>query len=303
MKEKIVIAGGSGFFGNELANFFKKNFQVIILTRSASASKNGIQFQNWSKDNIKEWSPSLNNAKALINLSGKSINCRFTKKNKAALLHSRIATTELLSSAIKQVSIPPKLWINASAGALYIPKIQPNDESDTTFNNTSFLGKMALAWEKAFYEKELPQTRKVTLRISLILGKNGGVFPVLKQITKLGLGGQVGSGKQTISWIHIYDATQAVKFIIENESIENAVNLSTNYPCSNANFMKALRKSLRIRIGLPAPTFGVKIASFFLRKEPSLLLNSVNFIPKKLTEAGFTFKYNNIESALTQLND
>ena len=302
MQEKIIIAGGSGFFGQALTNYFKKTHEVIVLTRSSSFLKDGVHYQNWGKNNLEEWAPVLNQAKALINLSGKSINCRFSEKNKKALLDSRINTTRLLASAIEHTSTPPKLWINASAGALYNPGNQPNDEYDTTFNNTSFLGKMALAWEEAFYEKELPQTRKVALRISLILGKNGGVFPVLQQLTRLRLGGKVGSGNQFISWIHLYDAIQAVQFIMENTSIEKAVNLSTNEPCSNTYFMSALRKSLGISIGIPAPTFGVKIASFFLRKEPSLLLDSVHFIPKKLNEAGFVFKYKDVNSAFEQLN-
>lgn len=301
MENKIVIAGGSGFLGNHLINFYKKTHQIIVLTRQKTKKRDNIIYQNWDGKNIGNWTESLNDAEALINLSGKSINCRFTEKNKKELLASRINTTDLLVKAVQQIKSPPKIFINASAGSMYQESNIPNVETDTIFKS-NFLAQMALNWEAVFYQDQLPQTRQATLRISLILGKEDGVFPVLKKITQLGLGGTVGSGKQKVSWIHVDDAVNAIDFIINNPSIEGPINLSTKNVVNNKAFMTAFRKMLSISIGLPAPAFGVKIASYFIDTEPSLLLNSVNFIPKKLLDAGFQFQFDSIDDALNDLN-
>jgi len=176
---------------------------------------------------------------------------------------------------------------------------KPNTENEIVFSNR-FLSKMALAWEEAFYKDELPKTRRASMRISLILGKDGGVFPVLRRITSLYMGGAAGSGKQMMSWIHIEDATKAIEFIIEN-NIEGPVNFSSNNPVSNKTFMKTLRGVLGISLGIPAPAFGIKFFSRFIGTEPSLLLDSVNFIPEKLNENGFKFKFTDIDEALRDL--
>ncbi|MCB0408841.1 MAG: TIGR01777 family oxidoreductase, partial [Flavobacteriales bacterium] len=237
---KMIIAGGSGFFGNHLVEYFKKTYRVVVLTRSESKLKEGVQYINWDAKTIGEWVDELNGATVLINLTGKSINCRFTEENKKELLSSRTDSTKVLAEAIYKLEKPPKIWMNASAGAMYQTADVPNTEEDEVFKD-DFLAQMAIEWEKAFFENELPKTKRVAMRISLILGKDGGVFPVWKKITKLFLGGKVGDGKQMISWIHIDDAVEAVKFIIKKE-IEGIVNFSTNQPISNKDLMKELRK-------------------------------------------------------------
>jgi len=300
MKNKIVIAGGTGFIGEALVDHYKnKNWEVVVLTRGATKTKEGILYQNWDGKTLGDWPDSLNNAEVLINLSGKNINCRFTEWNKKLLLSSRLDATNILSEAILNVKHPPKIWLNASSGAMYQPTNIPNTEKEKEHRG-GFLAEMALAWEKAFFERELPKTKRASLRISLIFGNNGGVFPILKKITSLFLGGTVGSGKQKMSWIHIKDAIRAIDYIIDN-SIEGPVNFSTKSPPSNKEFMKMLRKSTGVFMGAPAPAFGLKIAGFFLRTEPSLLLNSINLMPQKLIEEGFVFEYGTLEKAFQQL--
>lgn len=298
-KPKIVIAGGSGFFGTYLVNYYKQTKNVIVLTRANSEVKEGVEYVSWDGRSLGRWTECLDGAEALINLSGKSINCRFTDENKKILISSRIESTKALLKAISSLEKPPKIWLNASAGAMYQPKEEPNTENETVFS-TSFLSKMALAWEEAFYKEELPKTKRVSIRISLILGKGGGVFPVLKKITSLYLGGKAGSGSQRMSWIHIEDAARAIDFIIKN-NIEGPVNFSSNNLVSNKTFMKTMREVLGVSLGIPAPAFGIKFFSRFIGVEPSLLLDSVNFIPKNLNDNGFKFNHENLEDALTDL--
>ncbi|MGB0888301.1 MAG: TIGR01777 family oxidoreductase [Vicingaceae bacterium] len=298
-KPIIVIAGGSGFFGSYLANFFKEKYSVVVLTRKDAYAFTGVKYVKWDGETTGDWINSLENSEALINLSGKSINCRFSDKNKKLLLKSRIDSTKTLLAGIQELKNPPKVFLNASAGAMYVPKDVPNVETDTIFK-TDFLSKMALEWEETFFKEELPHTRRAALRISLILGDDGGVYQVLQKLAKLYLGGHVGSGKQKMSWIYIEDAARAVEYIIKN-NIKGAVNLSTENVETNKSFMQKMRNSLGIPFGATAPALGVKMMSRFIDIEPSLVLNSVNFIPKKLIDSGFEFKFNQLDKALENL--
>lgn len=300
MKKRIIIAGGTGFVGEAVSSYFlNKNYELVVLTRGSTKSKNGIDFQHWDGKTMDEWVKKLEEAEVVINLSGKNIDCRFTDQNKKLLLSSRLDSTKVLLEAILTLNDPPKMWINASSGAMYQPNEIPNTEGETDFRD-GFLAEMSLAWEATFFEKELPSTKRASLRISLIFGNDGGVFPVLRKITGLLLGGFVGSGQQKMSWMHIDDAVRGIDYIIEN-SIEGPVNFSTMEPPTNKELMRSLRRVMGIPFGLPAPAFGLKIGAFFLDTEPSLLLNSVNFIPQKLVDKGFIFKYANLEQALQQL--
>jgi uncharacterized protein (TIGR01777 family) len=300
MKKKIVIAGGTGFFGKYLLDFFKKDYAIVVLTRQKSYSENEIDYVNWDGKNQGDWIGSVEGTEVLINLSGKSINCKFTKENKRKLLSSRIDSTKALVDGVKSLKNPPKVFLNASAGSMYQLLDRPNVETDVAYKN-NFLSEMALEWEEEFFKNELPNTRRVALRISLILGKHGGVYDVLQKITKLYLGGFVGSGKQIISWMHIEDAAKAVEFVMDNEQVNGPVNFSTLSPETNTDFMKKLRKSLKVTFGFPAPAFGLKLASNIIDIESSLVLASVNFIPRKLVDNGFAFNYEKLEDAFKDL--
>ncbi len=300
-KPRMVIAGGTGFFGNYLINFFKKDYSIVVLTRQKSFSKDEVNYVNWDGKQQGEWINFLEGAAVLINLSGKSINCKFTQKNKEKLLSSRIDSTKVLVDSIKELTNPPKVFLNASAGSMYALLDEPNVETNQSYQK-GFLSEMALAWESEFFKGDLPKTRRLALRISLILGKNGGVYDVLQKITKFYLGGFVGSGDQMMSWMHIEDAARAVAFLIDTSNVEGPINFSTNQPKSNADFMKMLRQSLNVPFGFPAPAFGLNLMSGVIDIEPSLLLNGVNFIPKKLTDSGFKFNYEKLEDALKDLS-
>ena len=299
-KPKIVIAGGTGFFGKYLVNYFKKDYSIIVLTRRDSYVEDQVDFVNWDGKNDGEWSGAIEGAEVLINLSGKSINCKFTEANKRMLLSSRIDSTKALVKAVGQLKRPPKLFLNASSGAMYQLLDGPNVETDKKIKE-GFLSELALKWEEEFFKTDLSKTRRASLRISLILGKDGGVYEVLNKLTKLYSGGAVGSGKQIMSWIHIEDAVKAVEAVFINDKLEGPINFSTAEPVSNTRFMRGLRKSLGVSFGFPAPAFGLKLASNFIDIEPSLVLNSVNFTPQKLLDNGFMFSYEKLEEAFEDL--
>ena len=183
-KPTIVIAGGTGFFGNYLINFFKKDYSIIVLTRKKSYSENKVNYVNWDGESQGDWLTCIDGAEVLINLSGKSINCKFTNENKKKLLSSRINSTKALVTGISSLKNPPKVFLNASSGSMYQLQDRPNTESDVDFKN-NFLSDMALKWEKEFFKNELPNTRRAALRISLILGSSGGIYEVLQKLTKL----------------------------------------------------------------------------------------------------------------------
>jgi uncharacterized protein (TIGR01777 family) len=301
MKNKIVIAGGSGFLGNYLINFFKKEYTIVVLTRGTARFDNEVLYVTWDGKSQGDWIREIEGAEVLINLSGKSINCKFTKENKKRLLSSRIDSTKALVDGVASLKHPPKVFLNASSGAMYELLARPNVETDMNFNQ-SFLSDLALQWETEFFKNKLPKTRRASLRISLILGRNGGVYDVLQKITKCYLGGVVGSGKQIMSWMHIEDSARAVEFVIGNESLDGPINFSTIRPESNTDFMKKLRKSKGVLFGFPAPKFGLNLASQIIDIEPALLLNSVNFTPQKLIDKGFKFKFEHLKDALKELN-
>lgn len=299
--KKIVIAGGSGFLGQIIVKRFKeKTEEIVLLSRSSKRQQDNVRTVVWDGKNAGDWTKELNGADVLINLTGKSINCRHNDANKKELLSSRIDATEILGKAIEICELAPKLWINASAAALYIPGSKPNTEKDTLFGN-GFMEEMCIRWEASVLKSKCPQTRKIIMRITLILGKDGGVFPVLTGLTEKGLGGQAGSGKQMMSWMHEDDFLNAINWFIENENANGVYNMASPQPISNKDFMALLRKNTNALLGLPAPAFAIRLASVFMQSEPGLVLNSVHVLPQKLLDNGFHFKFAQAEDAIASL--
>ncbi|ASW73074.1 NAD-dependent epimerase [Chryseobacterium piperi] len=295
---KIIIAGGTGFLGENLESYFeKKGDQVYILTRNPKR-KNEIY---WDAQTLGEWKNHLEGSDVIINLTGKSVDCRYHDKNKQEIFSSKIDSTKILQKAIDGLVNAPKVWLNASSATIYVHSEKHLNTEENGIIGDDFSMNICKSWEKEFFKVNNEQIRKVALRTSIVLGKNGGAFPKLYQVTKLGLGGKQGKGDQKVSWIHIHDFCRAVEWIIENENISGAINVTAPNPLSNEELMKKLRKSLKVPFGMEAQVWQLEIASIFLRTETELLLKSRNVYPGKLMEEGFDFSYPDIDIAFQNL--
>ena len=301
-KGKLIIAGGSGFLGQALASsLLKDDCEVVILGRSEKAGLNG-KFVHWDAKNLGDWSKELEGATALFNLAGRSIDCRYTEKNKALILNSRIDSTKVLGEAIKKCEEPPKVWLNASTATVYKDirgDLKPHDENSET-DAEGFAEDVGRAWEKTFFDASNEGVRQVAMRISIVLGEGGGAFPVMRRLTKLGLGGRQGPGTQWISWLHIDDWVGIAKFLMKNSAISGPVNLAAPNPVTNQEFMRCMRKQFApLGIGFPAPTLAIYLGGVFMGTEPDLVLKSRKVISRVLDEQKFDFKFPKIGKALS----
>ncbi|GGF07328.1 TIGR01777 family oxidoreductase [Flavobacterium limi] len=299
--KKLVIAAGTGFLGQVLVNHFKDKFEeIVILTRGNSTTVDRVKYVNWNARTFSGWENELENATVLINLAGKSVDCRYTKENKKEILLSRIESTKVLNKAVLNCKNPPKHWLNSSTSTIYRFSLDKEmDETNGEIGN-DFSINVALSWEKAFFKTETPNTLKTALRTSIVLGKNGGAFIPLYNLANFGLGGKQGKGNQFVSWIHEEDFARAIDFIIHKE-ITGVINVVSPEPIRNADFMEKLRKIVGFPFGIPINTFLLKIGSFIIRTEAELVLKSRNVIPKRLLENGFTFEFENVNDAFKNL--
>jgi len=299
--KKLIIAAGTGFLGQVLVNHFKDKFdEIVILTRGKSQTIDKIKYVNWNAKTFSGWENELEKATILINLAGKSVDCRYTKENKKQILLSRIESTKILNKAVLNCKNPPKHWLNSSTATIYRFSLDKQmDEINGEIGN-DFSINVALSWEKAFFKTETPNTLKTALRTSIVIGKNGGAFIPLKTLAKTGFGGKQGKGNQFVSWIHEEDFANAVDFIIQKE-ISGVVNVVSPEPIRNSDFMLKLRKAVGFPFGIPVNIFLLKIGSFIIRTEAELVLKSRNVIPKRLLENGFKFKFENIDEAFKNL--
>ena len=298
---KLIIAAGTGFLGQVLIHHFKDKFdEIIILTRGKSKTIDGIKYINWNAKSFSGWENELENATVLINLAGKSVDCRYTKENKKEILWSRIQSTRILNKAVLNCTNPPKHWLNSSTSTIYRFSLDKQmDEVDGEIGN-DFSINVALSWEKAFFKIETPNTLKTALRTSIVLGKNGGAFIPLKTLAKTGFGGKQGKGNQFVSWIHEEDFANAIEFVIQKE-MTGIVNVVSPEPVRNADFMQKLRKAVGFPFGIPISAFLLEIGSFFIRTETELVLKSRNVIPKRLLDNGFEFKFGDVDKAFQNL--
>jgi uncharacterized protein len=293
MHKKIVIAGGTGFIGQYLKKRFEEDgYRVIIISRQ----KNHV---SW--DDRSALIDAIEDSEMLINLAGKAINTRFTEQNKIDLVDSRVHTTNLLGQALQNCKTPPSVWFNASGAHIYGTSDTKAHTEEDPLDSSFFPAIMAQKWEDALNQFELPKTRKVALRISIVLGKNDGVLQPLILLTKMLLGGKQGTGRQKFSWLHIEDFYQIVRFVASNSNISGAVNLCSPELVDNASLMHTLRKVMKIPFGLPAPEFGIKIGARLMGIEPDLVLKSLSVYPQKLLSAGYQFKYPKLKDALEEI--
>ncbi|MCE3076258.1 TIGR01777 family oxidoreductase [Chryseobacterium gwangjuense] len=295
---KIIIAAGTGFLGKNLENYFtEKGHEVYVLTRSPKR-KNEIR---WDGKTLCDWKNLLEDTDVVINLAGKSVDCRFTEKNKQEIYFSRIQSTKVLQQAVDECNNKPKVWLNASSATIYVHSETHLNTEENGIIGDDFSMNICKSWEKEFFKITTENVRKVALRTSIVLGNNGGAFPKLKMITKFGLGGKQGRGNQNVSWIHIDDFCKAVEFIINNENISGEINITAPNPISNEELMRKLRKEMRISFGFDAPVWQLEIASLFLKTETELLLKSRNVYPEKLMKSGFEFTYSKVDDVLKDL--
>jgi uncharacterized protein (TIGR01777 family) len=297
---RIVIPGGSGQVGRVLARHFQqRGHHVTILTRGPHTAQ--WQTVHWDGMNPGLWTQYLEGADVCINLTGHSVNCRYTTENRETIYYSRIQSTRLLGEVIAGLADPPWLWLNASTATIYRHALdRPMDEATGELggdepgapNAWNFSIRVAKDWEAAFFGVATPRTRKIAMRSAITFSPApGNAFAVFLNLVRLGLGGKQGNGRQFVSWIHEADFARAVEFLIGREDLEGPINIASPNPLPNREFMAALRDAWGMPNGLSAPAPLLEIAAFFMRTETELVLKSRRVVPGRLLEEGFEFEF------------
>lgn len=297
---KIVIPGGSGQVGGILSRaFLTEGHEVVVLSRHGASGPGRIV--RWDGRTLGEWAGELDGADAVINLVGRSVNCRYNAKNRRQMMDSRVESTRVVGDAIAAAVRPPRVWLQASTATIYAHRYDaPNDEESGILGGGEpsapdtwrFSIEVAKAWESELDAAETPRTRKVKLRSAMTMSPDrGGIFDTLLGLVRRGLGGTSGDGRQYVSWIHEADFVGAVHWLLEREDVAGAVNLSAPNPLPNADFMRALREAWGTGIGLPAPRWMLELGAVFLRTETELVLKSRRVVPGVLTREGFEFRF------------
>ncbi len=297
---RIVIPGGSGHLGQILArHFHAQGHTVIVFSRTPRPAAWRMVF--WDARNCGEWASTLSQSDVCINLTGRSVNCRYTAANRRSIYDSRIRSTHLLDEVIRSLPRPPRLWINASTATIYRHSLdRPMDEIDGELgggepdapDTWNFSIDVAKKWEQAFFQAATPLTRKVAVRSAIVFSPEpGGAFNILSRLVRCGLGGRQGSGRQFVSWIHEADFSRAIDMLIARDDLAGVVNIASPHPLPNSDFMRALREAWDISVGLPAPAALVEIGAWLMRTESELVLKSRRVVPRRLLGAGFHFLF------------
>ncbi len=296
---KIILAGGSGYIGGVLSFYYgTKAKEIVVFTRGSTEQKGHVLYQHWDGKTPGEWTKHLEGTDMLINLTGKSVNCRYHAKNRKEILDSRLDATEALGNAIAKCTNPPKVWIQCASATIYRhAEDRPMDE-ETGEIGSGFSVEVCKAWEACFWKQNTPNTRKVLLRTAIVMGNSDGVLVRLKNLTKYGLGGKQGNGKQMVSWIHDQDLARLTEWIYNTPNASGIYNASAPHPLKNAEMMQSLKQQFKPIIALPAPKWLLEIGARIIGTETELVLKSRWVIPKRLKEEGFAFEYNRFEECL-----
>jgi uncharacterized protein len=312
--KKIIIAGGSGFIGQALCNYFGLHNQIVVLGRQATqqptnangqynicpAAANNIRYVKWDAQTTGHWISELDGADLLINLTGKTVNCRYTHANKKAIVNSRIDSTNALGKAIQKAKVSPKLWINAASATIYPHATDtPRDENFTNFAN-DFSVQVCQRWEDAFFSQHTPNTRKVALRMAITLGEGGVMLPYFN-LLKYGLGGRQGSGHQWFSWVHVQDTCRMIEWLAENTTLQGVYNCVSPNAVTNNAFMQTLRQVTGYSVGLPTYKWMLYLGAIMIATEPELVLKSRWVLPNRIMQSGFQFKYPLLQQALKDI--
>ncbi|MDI3421589.1 TIGR01777 family oxidoreductase [Streptomyces luteolus] len=295
---KIVIPGGTGQVGAILERAFTaQGHEVVILTRNPRRPRDVA----WDGVTLGDWAAEIDGCDIVVNLAGRSVSCRYTEENLRGMMDSRVDSARVVGEAIAAAAKPPRVWLQMSTATVYAHRHDaPNDEASGVIGGDesgvpaywAYSVRIAENWERAQEEAETPDTRKVALRAAMVMSPDrGGVFDVLSRMARLGLGGPVAGGRQYVSWIHERDFVRAVEFLVDHEELTGPVNLAAPAPLPQRAFMRALRTSWRMPLGLPATRWMAEIGAFLLRSDTELLLKSRRVVPGRLLDAGFSFTY------------
>lgn len=297
---KIVVPGGTGQVGAFLCRaFVADGHEVVVLSRNPVDAP--WKVVAWDAATLGPWAGEFDGADVVVNLAGRSVNCRYNAENRRLIKESRVNSTRVVGKAIAEAARPPRVWLQASTATIYEHRYDaPNDEATGILGGSErdapetwrFSIDVAKAWEQAANEAVVPTTRKVLLRSAITMSPDrGGVFDVLLGLVRRGLGGTNGDGRQFVSWIHDSDFVRAVYWLIEREDLDGAFNLASPNPVPNAEFMRTLRQAWGIGFGLPATNWMLEIGTFFMRTESELILKSRRVVPGRLLQSGFEFQF------------
>ncbi|HYG40022.1 MAG TPA: TIGR01777 family oxidoreductase [Cytophagales bacterium] len=301
MKTKIIIAGGSGALGSAvIKNFNSPEYEVVVLSRSLHSPHENVRYVQWDARSLGDWTKELENSLAVINLVGKSVNCRYNEKNKKEIMESRVNSAKALGQAISKTVNPPKVWINAGSAAIF-GNAGEEVKTETSSIGEGFSVEVCKAWEKAFFETETPVTRKVMFRIGMVLQPNAGVLKPLKNVVRIGFGGKVGNGNQYITWIHETDFINLINRAVSSDDLSGIINCASPNPVRNKDFMRELRKAMKIPFGLPTPSMLLKIGAVVIGTEPELLLSGRKVVSEVLTRKGYEFKFPTFREAVADI--
>lgn len=287
---KIVLAGGNGYLGQVFAAYYRNlSAEVIILSRKPAQPDGNIKTVVWDGINEGEWVAVLEGADLLINLCGKNVNCRYTKSNMEKIVASRITPTRLLGRVIGKLAKPPELWINITSATIYRHAEDcPQDEEKGEIGY-GFSINVCRQWEQAFFETDIPGTRKIALRMGIVLGKKDGAFPRLLNLVKFGLGGPQGDGQQYVSWVHEQDAAKCTDWLLQHKELSGVFNCTAPQAVKNMELMRLIREAYGVPFGLPSPAWLLEIGAVLIGTETELILKSRWVVPKRLADAGYRF--------------
>jgi uncharacterized protein (TIGR01777 family) len=301
MAKRVVLAGGSGFLGRSLAReLVRRGYAVTILSRTPRTGGGGIDYLGWDAATAGDWSGTLDGAEAVVNLAGRTVNCVHTEENKRQILESRIASVRALGEAFARCRQPPAAWVQSASLAIYG---NPGDRicaEDAPYAD-DFSAQVCRQWEATFEAVTAPATRKVILRIGIVLGRGGGALAPLANLTRRFLGGTVGSGRQYLSWLHLADMNEMFLQAIGRPDIAGVYNATGPEPVTNAVFMRELRRAVGRPWVPPAPEWAVRFgARWFMRTDADLALTGRRCVPRRFLDQGFRFQYPALPAALRE---
>lgn len=307
---QVVLAGGSGHLGTILQRHLAaQGHMVRVMSRQRLPQSSRAIW--WDGRNMGDWVEQLSGTDVLINLSGRSVDCRYTAVHRQEILESRIRTTQLLGEALQRLDAPPRVWLNASTATIYRHALDRDmDESSgeiggidpNASNEWGFSVDVARRWEDAFWKCDVRGTRKIALRTAMVMSPDeGGAFAALLRLVRWGLGGTIGDGSQYVSWIHDADFARVIDHLISRDHVTGAINIASPGPISNSVFMRILRAAWGNRLSIPAPRPILEVGTLLLRTESELVLKSRRVVPRRLLNDGFAFRFPHWDDAARDL--